>query len=229
MAQTLNSLIAEARNLIGDLTALSYEYADAQLTDFINQAIRDLSMHFPRFGIYDVSTTAGTHIYDLETIHTGIISCEYPAAQDPPVFLKRRSFLHPDFWIQDGYYDFIKPGDADSANPPQLYLSTSPAASETITLKVTTEHDALSTGSDSVTLQDRHCHLIGLFVRWKCWQELSIQEGIAPGPLSTLTFTFETNAKRAEEAYRASLQAAIGAESESVIAKWRMDKFDRLL
>lgn len=228
MARSLGELIQEARNLIGDLNALNYEYEDDQLEDFINQAIRDLSQHFPRFADYDVSTTAGTHIYDLELTHTGIISVEYPQGEDPPVFLKHRSFLHPDFWIQDGYYDFLKPSDADSGNPPQLYISTSPAASETIALKVTTEHTALEDPADVTTLQDRHCHLIGLFVRWKCWQELSVQEGITPGPLSTLTFTFETNAKRAEEAYRASLNAAISAESQSAIAPWKMDKFDRI-
>ncbi len=58
---------------------------------------------------------------------------------------------------------------------------------------------------------------------------LSIQEGVNPGPLSTLTFTFETNAKRAEDAYRASLEAAVNAESESAITPWKLDKFDRIL
>ncbi len=40
MAQTLGTLIQESRNLLGDLTALDYDFTDAQLEDFINQAIR---------------------------------------------------------------------------------------------------------------------------------------------------------------------------------------------
>ncbi len=225
MVGTLTSLLQEVRNMLGDLTP-TYTFSDSQLTDFINQAIRDLSQHFPRQVEYTLNTSAGDHYYDLEISHTAILSCEYPSGEEPPQFLKRRACTHKNFWLSEGYYDFIKPADSDSANPPQLVISDLTPAGETITLWVNEEHAALSAGGDECSLPDRYLHLIGLFVRWKCWQELSTTEGMDPSPLTTLAFTVEINAARAEKAYRNALQAAQGAENESGLLTWKMDRFD---
>jgi hypothetical protein len=176
--------------------------------------------------IYEISTTAGTHAYDLEVTHTAILSCEYPTSETPPRYLLRRVYTHKNFWLTDGYYDMIKPSDSDSENPPQLLISDSPALGETITLWLNEDHPELSEGADECSLQERYLHLIGLFVRWKCWQELSTTEGMDPSPLTTLAFTVEINSKRAEEAYRTALKAAQVAQQDSGVVAWTFDKFD---
>jgi len=228
MAKTLNVLIQEVRNMLGDLTP-TYTFSDAQLTDFINQAIRDLSQHFPRRVEYSLATTAAEHYYDLEIGHTAILSCEYPGGEQPPRYLQRRDFTHKRFWLSDGYYDFIKPADSDSLNPPQLVISASPAAAETILLWLNAEHAELADGADECSVAERFLHLIGLFVRWKCWQELSTTEGMDPSPLTTLAFTVEINARRAEESYRNMLQTAQVAQTDSGLVAWEFDKFDPLV
>ena len=225
MADTLSALEDTCRYLLGD-TGASPVIDDITLDSWINMAIRDLSVYFPRTVEYTLSTTANTRAYDLETVHKAVISVEYPTGEDPPVYLKQRSYTHPDFWIEDGYYDFIKPADADSLNPPQLYISEKPPAGETITLRLHVDHDELSSGSDACTLLPRHLPLIPLFVRWKACQRFSTQEGMDPGPLTTLAFTQEINAIRAERAYRAALEGALQAESDSGLGVWRSDKFD---
>jgi len=46
---------------------------------------------------------------------------------------------------------------------------------------------------------------------------------------TTLTFsTLETNADRAERAYRQTMQDFVAAESTSAIARWNLDKYDRV-
>ena len=225
MTATLSSLIAEARNLISDLSG-SPEISDDVLTDFINQCIRDLSSKFPRIIEYTVSTTLNTRIYDLETVHKDIISVEYPTGEDPPEYLKRRAYTHPLFWQQDGFYDFIKTQDADSDNPPQIYISVKPPASKTITLKVTAEHNPLLDPGDSCTVDDRHLSLIGLYVRWKVLQYLASAEELNPGALSGMGKNLEESGKWAEASYYTALQLAIKADSQSASMPWKADKYD---
>ena len=222
---TYTVILAEVRNLLGDI--VNTEFSDAVLLDFIQQCIRDLSMHFPRTSEYTLSTTLNERKYELETYITGILSVEFPTDEDPPIFLKRRAYTHPRFWMVDGYYDFIKPADADTLNPPRIWISNKPAEDEVITIRVTTEHNALIEETDDTTIQDRHLHLFGLFVRWKCWQQLATKEGMDPGALQIASTSLESNATAAEHAYRAALQSALEAEGESGLAEWKLDRFDR--
>jgi hypothetical protein len=43
-----------------------------------------------------------------------------------------------------------------------------------------------------------------------------------------MSATLETNAARAESAYRQTLQNFIAVESSSVTARWDMDRYDRV-
>lgn len=226
MTLTLTTLIQESRNLLGDLSVGSETWSDAQITDWINQCIRSLSIHFPRILEYEITCETGVHNYELEISVTGIVSAEYPSGEDPLQFLSRRAYTHPLFYQQDGFYDFFKPADGNSLNPPQIIISNSPTTGETAILKLLTEHSALSDGADTLTLQDRHAHLIALFVRWQAWIEISMREGMYPGPLSTMSASPELNAVRAEETYRKSLAAALTAEAESAVMPWKSSTYD---
>ncbi len=222
---TLSSLFAEVRNLIADLGGTP-EITDAVLEDFINQAIRDLSSKVPRILEYTVSTTLNTRIYDLETTHKDILSVEYPSAQNPPIYLKRRSYTHPLFWQQDGYYDFFKSQDATSTNPPQIFISEKPPLGATITIKLTAEHNPLLDPTDTCSLDERHLALIGLFARWKVLQYLASYEELNPGALSGMGKNLEESSKWAEASYYTALHQAIKADSQSATAPWKADKYD---
>jgi hypothetical protein len=229
---TLNQL---CRNLLGDTGALAYTFTNDQINAWINLAIQDLSMHFPRLADYEISAVAGTRLYDLPSTAIGLLSVEYPAqavegeGDEAPRFLLRRSYTHPDFLRQAGFYDVLMRQDQDSSYPPQLLLSSSPADGETIRVKYKAEHNLLSDPGDECTLLDRHVHLAALFVRWKAMQELSSSEASDPDAILHIISDSELNAGRAEKAYLQALQDALRAESESGrVTGWRMDRHDRV-
>lgn len=228
MAQTLATLRQECRDLIGDTSLVAPIFTDQQIDSWINAAIRDLNNHFPRQVTDTLVTAAGVHIYDLPGTLIAMLKVEYPTGDDPPSYLKYRSSKLSSFWNVEGFYDVLHPQDAGSANPPQLILSQSPAAGETITYTARIEHSQLSNPSDETTLLDRHTHLIPLFARYKAWQELSTSEGMDPDPIKLLAATQEVNAYRAERAYYKALDMAKKALSASEIAEWRMPDGNRI-
>jgi hypothetical protein len=229
MTQTQATLNQMCRNLLGDTDALDYTFTNDQINEWINLAIIDLSLHFPRIIQYDISTVAGGHRYDLPSSITGAISVEYPQGEDPPEFLFRRSYTHPWFYLEDGFYDILIRQDQDSTYPPELIISSSPEDNQTVRIEYKGAHNLLSDPGDECTLLDRHVHLIPLFVRWKAHQELSTSEGRDPDAILHIMSDVEINATRAENAYRTSLQEALQAESESgIVSTWKMDRNDRV-
>ena len=60
------------------------------------------------------------------------------------------------------------------------------------------------------------------------FQELSTTENADPDTTTRMSSTLETNAARAESAYRQTLQNFIGAESTSATVRWDMDRYDRV-
>jgi hypothetical protein len=228
MPQSLATLRQECRDLIGDTSAVAPIFTTQQIDSWINAAIRDLNNHFPRTVTDTLGTTAGVHAYDLPGTFIAMLKVEYPTGDDPPSYLKYRSSKAAAFWNLEGYYDILYPQDSSTANPPQLVLSASPAAGETITYTARLEHNQLTATSDETSLLDRHTHLIPLFVRYKAWQELSTSEGMDPDPIKLLAATQEVNSYRAERAYYKALDMAKKALSASEVIEWPMPGADRI-
>lgn len=229
MPATLAVLIQDLRDFLGD-TKQTPTFTDSQVALFINQGIKELSVHFPRLIEFNINTVINQRVYSMAPTHLAVLSVEYDKANQPtPLFMKRRSYTHPRFYLEDGYYDFVKPVDATAANPPRLYISTQPAAANlVIAVRVTAEHNPLSQQQDQCSIPERLLPVLFQFVRWQAWQELAVNEGMYPGPLATLSYSQEMNAGRAERSYRASLKEAQRAESESAVANWgALDKHDR--
>jgi hypothetical protein len=228
MALTLAVLRQEARYLIGDTSAVAPVFTDLQIDSWINAAIRDLNNHFPRTLVDTLATTAGEHAYDMELTFIDMIKVEYPTGDNPPSYLKYRSSKLPTFWNVAGFYDVLRPQDADSSNPPQIIISESPPVGKVITITAHVEHNPLTTSNDETTIPDRLTHLIGLFVRYKAWQELSTSEGMDPDPIKLLAATQEVNSYRAERAYYKALDNAKKAQTASEVIEWKMPGTDRI-
>jgi hypothetical protein len=222
----LSEIRAQVTGLIGDPNNLTF--TGLQIDDWINQAIRDLSIHFPRLADYTVGTTLGKHIYNLETYIKGVASVEYPTGQVPPRYLLRKSYTDPKFWLIEGYYDFVKPQTSTSTAPPLLYLSDHTPAGKTITVKCLTDHAPLLDSTDECTVPERHLHLIGLFVRWKAISERSTHESMDPSPLAMRASLMENATQKAETAYKDALARALAAETDSAQITWKMDGYDRI-
>jgi hypothetical protein len=228
MPQTLATLRQESRDLIGDTSAVAPIFTTQQIDSWINAAIRDLNNHFPRTITDTLSTTSGTHIYDLPGTFISMLKVEYPSGDDPPAYLKYRSSRLVTFWNVEGYYDVLYPQDSSTSNPPQLVISESPGTGETITYTAQLEHNQLTATSDETSLLDRHTHLIPLFVRYKAWQELSTSEGMDPDPIKLLAATQEVNSYRAERAYYKALDMAKKALSASEVVEWLIADIKRI-
>jgi hypothetical protein len=74
-------------------TADPVHWSDLQLNQWINDAIADYSVYFPRLLTCELKLTAGTYNYSLSglTNPRAIVRVEYPKDQDPPEYLTRRS------------------------------------------------------------------------------------------------------------------------------------------
>jgi hypothetical protein len=221
---TLTELTIQCRNLIGDYS--STYFTDTILYDHINRGIEDLSKYFPLVKEYALTTTLNVRKYDFEADFLEAISVEYPTGEEPPQYLLRRSYTHPSFWSEDGFYDIVRSHDATSTNPTQIYISQKPATGQTITVKYHCIHTTLVDSGDVCTIPAHLIHLIGLFVRWKVWQEIATAEGLDPEQTKLLAATQEVNATRAERQYRAALSECKKALVESAQVHWKMDKHD---
>lgn len=219
---TLSQLESRCRNALGD-TVSPYKFSSLQLDEWINDAIRELTLHFPRRLSLALSCTAGDRTYNLPSALRSLLSVEYPAGQAPPRYLKRLPYTDQGFWEAAGCYDLVLPQDASAGNPPQLWISDRPKAGESILAWYEAEHNLLSAPSDETDFLERHLHLLPLYVRWRAWQALSTQDGADPNVLDPLFSNMEAAAARAEASFRRALEQARRAEGGSAVVRWRMD------
>lgn len=225
MSTTRSDLRNLVRRRLGD-TSTPYHWSDLQINQWINDAIADISIHFPRTHDAMIACSAGEHAYDLPTDFHGAVSVEYPSGEDPPEYLARGSYLQRYLWDRDGYYDILT--HHDQTDTAEIWLSAEPADGESIHIHYQAEHAMLDDDSDICTIPDRHLELVVMFVRWASYQELASTESADPDPTNLALGTLELNAYRAKREYRTKIVEWKAAEAESATASWRMDKWDRL-
>ena len=225
MSTTRQDLRNLCRRRLGD-TASPYSWSDLQLNQWINDAIAEHSIHFPRKINETINCVTNDREYDLPVGFMAPLSIEYPAGEDPPEYLSRRNFASSGFWDSSGYYDIVNRDDKTDVN--EIWISEKPTTGEDIEVIYSGEHDLLDDDSDLYTVLDRHLELIVLFVRWTAYQELATTESANPDPTSLQSGTLELNAYRAKREYRTKVRDWKTAEPESVTATWAMDQCDRI-
>ena len=219
-------LRALCRRRLGDLTT-PYKWSDEQINQFINDAIADYSMHFPRVQTQTISCSDDTREYNLSTYFLDVLSVEYPTGEDPPVYLKYREKLHPDFCNVNGYYSIEQEKGEDDADV--IYISEKPTEGDSIWLTFNAYHAYFDDDdTDELTVPEEHLELLILYVRWACFQELATSESASPDPTTNMSSALELNATRAERAYRNQLSVYDSSNAESATAKWEMDTYDRI-
>jgi hypothetical protein len=103
---------------LGDLSP-TYKWSDLQLNQWINDAIADYSLHFPRLLELKIDCTAGGHSYQLPADARAILAVEYPEGQDPPAYLTPGDRFSAGFYTSAALYDYNLSNDQD--NPGYLY------------------------------------------------------------------------------------------------------------
>jgi hypothetical protein len=220
--QELNLLI---RRRLNDQVAPQM-FTDEQINQWINDAIEEYSRYFPRTKTTTQLTTANDRQYDLPADYRGIVSVEYPTGDDPPTYLERRDYRHPDFWIDDGFYDVVHRSDA--GNLDELWISQKPATGQTITIEYLGDHDLVDDDTDTISIKDLHLEVIVLHSRWSALQALASGEAANPDPNNVMLDRYEANVSRAERAYYRKIEELRKVEAESGMNAWPMDKWDRV-
>lgn len=221
MTVTREELRTLVRRRLGDLRA-PYKWSDIQINQWINDAVADYSIPFPRTNSSTLATQAGVQKYSLPADFLAVLRVEYPAGSH--TYLRRRDCIRPDFWGREGWYDILHKGAADVQD--EIILSADVDGSAAIGLVYYAAHPYPASDADDITIPEHHLELLVLFCRWKAWEMLSTEEGADPDPSKLLAATHEVNAYRAERAYRKALAEYQAAASESGFAAWRMDRFD---
>ncbi len=218
----LNTLI---RRRLNDQVAPQM-FTDEQINQWINDAIEEYSRYFSRVKTTTQLTTANDRQYDLPADYRGVVSVEYPTGDDPPTYLERRDYRHPDFWMEDGFYDVVHRSDAGNAD--EIWISQKPAAGQTITIEYLGDHDLVDDDTDAISIVDLHLEVIVLHARWSALQALASGEAANPDPNNVMLDRYEANVSRAERSYYRKIDELRKVEAESGMNAWPMDKWDRV-
>jgi len=216
---TLTQLADLAQNLLSDAGAATW--TQAVIEEWCNAAIKDYSQHFPRITSATITTTLNTNAYDLPADFLSIINVEYPTGEDPPEYLSRLDHRHPDFWINDCFYDIIT--HFDTGDVAEIWVSVDPPADETITYRYNATHEYGLASGETVTVPGHHENILTSFVVWKAALELLSAEQQSPTSNSSLLMgQLANNAARAKRAYfQAIAQALRSQEGESAVVTWK--------
>ncbi len=223
---TFSELRDRVENAVNDPTNTFFS-ADL-VAEWIEDAIREYSQHFPRRARQTIAAADNDRAYDLNTDVQDILSVEYPQGENPPKYLTRRPYTHPDFWEEDGYYDWFRHHDAQDA--PELYISTIPSTGEDIRVTYLGDHDSSFSAGTTISVPERHEPILIKFCVWQAVKILEQAEEQAPTSNSSLLMAqLAQNAYRAERAYYDVLRRALaGQEGRSTTTRWKMDKHDRI-
>jgi len=200
MALTLQQLTDRIQAILGSIDP-DIIWPEAQISEWIVQAIRDYSAYFPRRLSLDISATPSGpvfgRLYDLPADFRAMVRVEYPYGQDPPIWLARRDESDADFG--PGYYDIRLSRDAISAS--QLVIGESPAAGEKIIIHYLGLHDITLSAGDMLTVPDEDIEVLIQFVKMRAFEERLANQEKSPDPTSHLLTMLGTNARAAKQEY----------------------------
>lgn len=192
------------RRRLGDLDS-PFEFSNLQINQWINDAIADYSVYFPREATQVIDLVEAQSVYALEAARQ-VLAVVHPAGSDPPCYLPRGDQRGEGFFGRRRY-DLI--GDP----PTHLVLGLVGQPGEQVEIRLLRDHDYPASDGTPVTLPDRHLELLVLFVRMAAAQEVASREMMDPQVTTLLSSTLSTNAGRAEREYRLKLKEYLQAES----------------
>ena len=196
-AVTAGALLGDIRVALDDSGAATW--SEAELLGFLNEAVREYSQHLPRLGEVTLAAVAGARRYTLPWDAAAVLSVEYPAGQEPPVFLARRRRRSPAFNAGRAY-DALLPRDL--TGPPALLLSFAPEVGTALLARFLRPHDSELGASSYVTVPAEHHHVLLQYSLFAAARQLQAREQAAPTNSSNLLMAqLASNARRLELAY----------------------------
>jgi hypothetical protein len=221
----MTTLAALSSSILADLgDPAGATWTVAQVQAWILDALREISRHYPRLGLVSISTQAGVRTYNLPGDFLDALAVEYPAGQEPPVYLTRRLSTTSGFYQSPGSYDFNLSQDASS--PSQIVLSASPLAGQSISVLYTATHDTALSASDELSVPEVDLPILSACVTWRATSErLGLLER-SPEGNQDLIAQLRASVQRAWTIYNDLLRSS-GGQSQVSGPLW-MDKYDRV-
>lgn len=221
---TLAALADRCQNALSDAGGATWSQAIVE--EWVIEAIRDYSNHFPRTKTASISCVTNDRAYNLPADFIAALSIEYPTGEDPPTYLERRPYA-AEFWDLEGFYDIIYRDDASSQ--PELWISEEPTTGETIAVEYQAIHDITIASSGTITVPAQHEPLLVAYVIWKAWTEQLAEETRSPTSGSSLLLSqLNENARTAWNTYADHIEHAQRAAGRSALIHWKMDQHDRV-
>jgi Family of unknown function (DUF6682) len=223
---TWATIVDRCENLLND--AGNSEWTTAELAEWINDAVRHYSQHFPLLKQQTINCGDSDHQYDLGADFMAIISVEYPDGEDPPEYLSRLPYTHADFWTGEKWYDILD--HADDSDPAELIVSADTASGEDIIATYNGYHAIIANTasiSGNTTVPEIHQELLIKYVVWQAALQLMFTEMQAPTSNSSLLMAqLSQNARRAESSYHTAVrQALFNADGVSRPVNWVSDSY----
>ncbi len=219
MTTTLQNLIDDCEADLGDSSNTTFAAADVE--QWCRDAIADISQHFPRVLVKDITTTLDDRQYDLSAGTLDILQVEYPQGEDPPEFLVATDLpITPNSGMKTATTTCS--GTDDDTDVNEILITTKPPADETIRVTHTAEHDNTILTSASLTVLARHQHIMRNYVMWRAALQLKALEEADPTSNSSLLMSqLAINVDRARRSYVDALAKAVYSESKGGPVSWQ--------
>ncbi|MFH0983794.1 MAG: hypothetical protein V2A79_19950 [Planctomycetota bacterium] len=174
-------------------------WTDTEVNQFIADAIGEYNQFFPkvtRTATAGTACTADVHEYALPADFVSPLLVEFPHGEDPPIYLHRLARTEPRFGA--GYYDI------DGAN---LVIGEDPASTDKYELTYHAYRDYPDTDATVLEVPDEDLELLCMFVVWKAYRRLEIDEAKNPTPSSVILTELGSNTGRARFTYERAMTA----------------------
>jgi len=230
-------------NITVDLVRKNFrdvKWSQDTLEEWVKQAVKEYSKHFPLVSSVTDSAVAGTYKYDFFAgahdeedlpVVLAVTKFEYPTGEDPPKYPKRKS--HTQDFFFDGDDDFYDVVIFPNRTNGEVWLSD-PETGSSFQIWFHTEHAWTSVDSDTdenTEVAGNHQPIIIQYVTWLCWREM-ISEAQMNLDKDEYTSKIRAIVERADYEYIRytdmihDAEKAVSPESETIV--WAMDKYDRI-
>ena len=211
-AGTVQELIDELQVDVDDSGEATW--SDSDLLQFLNDGIKDYSVHFPRVVTVDIVTLDSVRRYNLPADYVKVVSVEYPANATAPAYLVHKRYWDPGFWDENGRYDEVNRRDNNLPN--ELVVSDSPSDGETIRIEYRAYHPHDLVLTDAVSVPSEHHHLLKASAVWQASRQLLMSEQQSPTNTSSLLMAqLSSNTQRLHDEYVRLLERTLfGVDNE---------------
>jgi hypothetical protein len=215
-------------------------WSNSTLKEWIKDAVREYSNHFPVLaafsesaadGVYEYDFFPGAHAEENLPVVFGVVEFEYPTGEDPPEYPLRMSHTDKRFFNSgESYYDIVL---HPAMNNGEIWLS-SPETGDSFQVKYLTAHSwtEVESGADETCqVPAHHQPLLVQYVTWLCTREM-LAARMATAEAAEETALLEMLLRRVNEEWRRyerMIETAKAMQSgESQQIHWEMDQDERI-